>query len=807
MSREAPSLARLIDPRTREGELWESLPEGRLRCYACGHRCVIPPGQRGICKVRYNEGGRLRVPWGYVAGLQLDPVEKKPFFHAYPGAKALSFGMLGCDLHCQYCAPANTIVATTGGLIQIGKLFHAGVVPAAPIDDSIRVSSSLEVYTHTGRGRRVRALFRHRYAGPMVTLRPAYLLPLTLTPDHEVLTISDAELTSDASPAFAPAGRLRRGDYLAVPKRLDRRYPCELDVTKILEPLAGRIRSPQDVIGSRVHTRILAMSASGMTSREIGARIGKSATHVRHLLSKIRRGGWNLTDLDFKPAKVIVAGSRVRFAKEHAPGMPARIFLDEDLAALFGYYAAEGRVLHARSRVHTAQLIFSLGYHEQELAERISKLFVRVFGLQPYLSKRHTTICVVVAKASVALFFESLCGTRSRRKRVPDQLFSAPPSVAEAYLDAYLDGDRHRTPRGGVSAATVSRQLALGVAWLALRTGRFPAIRVKRQMREGQILGRKVRRAPYVFWLDWLADSAKRRWLRQDARYYYLPIRAVRTRSYDGWVYNLEVEEDHSYLAQFVATHNCQNALTSQALRDPAMGTPPREIGPAEVVATAKRVGARILTSTYNEPLITSEWAREIFTAGKAAGLVCSYVSNGNATAEVLDYIRPVVDLYKVDLKSFDDRHYRQLGGVLRTILEGTRMIHERGFWLEVVTLVIPGFNDSDAELRDIARFLVSLSPDIPWHVTAFHPDYKMTDRDGTPVATLLRAAEIGVAAGLRYVYAGNLPGRVGAFEHTHCPGCRAAVIRRLGYRILEYRLGPGGRCPECGTALAGCWD
>ena len=103
-----PSLAQLIDPRTREGELWEPLPEGRLRCYACGHRCLILPGLRGICRVRYNEGGRLRVPWGYVAGLQLDPVEKKPFFHAWPGAKALSFGMLGCDFKCGYCQNALT---------------------------------------------------------------------------------------------------------------------------------------------------------------------------------------------------------------------------------------------------------------------------------------------------------------------------------------------------------------------------------------------------------------------------------------------------------------------------------------------------------------------------------------------------------------------------------------------------------------------------------------------------------------------------------------------------------------------------
>ena len=353
MATEPPSLAQLIDPRTREGELWEPLPEGRLRCYACGHRCVIPPGQRGICKVRYNTDGRLRVPWGYVAGLQLDPVEKKPFFHAYPGSKALSFGMLGCDLHCSYC----------------------------------------------------------------------------------------------------------------------------------------------------------------------------------------------------------------------------------------------------------------------------------------------------------------------------------------------------------------------------------------------------------------------------------------------------------------------QNALTSQALRDPSMGVPPQEVTPTQVVDLARRHRARILTSTYNEPLITSEWAVEIFKAGKAEGFVCSYVSNGNATAEVLDYIRPYVDLYKVDLKSFDDRHYRQLGGVLKTILDGTRMVHARGFWLEIVTLVIPGFNDDDAELRDAAQFIASISPDIPWHVTAFHQDYKMRDRDNTSARTLARAAEIGVTAGLRYVYAGNLPGRVGPFEHTHCSGCQRAVIRRMGYTILGYDLAPGGRCRACGTAIPGRWD
>jgi len=216
---------------------------------------------------------------------------------------------------------------------------------------------------------------------------------------------------------------------------------------------------------------------------------------------------------------------------------------------------------------------------------------------------------------------------------------------------------------------------------------------------------------------------------------------------------------------------------------------------------------ARILTSTYNEPLITAEWAVEVFRAGRARGLVGSFVSNGNATPEVLDYLRPWVDLYKVDLKSFDDRHYRKLGGLLRTVLDTIRLLHARGSWVEVVTLVIPGFNDSDAELRDIARFLASVSPDIPWHVTGFHRDYRMTDPDDTTAASLVRAAEIGMAEGLRHVYAGNRPGRVGPFENTWCPSCRTLLVERTGFVVRRDRLTPtGGLCPGCGARIPGVW-
>ncbi len=210
--------------------------------------------------------------------------------------------------------------------------------------------------------------------------------------------------------------------------------------------------------------------------------------------------------------------------------------------------------------------------------------------------------------------------------------------------------------------------------------------------------------------------------------------------------------------------------------------------------------------STYNEPLITSEWAVAVFKEARAAGLLTAFVSNGNGTPQVLEYLRPWVDLYKVDLKSFDDRHYHQLGGRLQPILDTIRRLYEMGFWLEIVTLVIPGFNDSDDELQRLTEFIASVSPDIPWHATAFHKDYKMTDPDNTSAETLMRAAEIGRKSGLRYIYAGNLPGEVGDLENTRCPNCQQLLIERYGYLITGYFLTREGSCWNCGTAIPGRW-
>jgi pyruvate formate lyase activating enzyme len=250
----------------------------------------------------------------------------------------------------------------------------------------------------------------------------------------------------------------------------------------------------------------------------------------------------------------------------------------------------------------------------------------------------------------------------------------------------------------------------------------------------------------------------------------------------------------------------CQNWMTSQTCRDSNSIAPISETTPENLVETACRKGADIIVSTYNEPLITSEWALAVFKKAKAAGRMTGYVSNGYGTSEVLRYLRPWLDLCKVDLKCFDDHWYRELGGRLQPVLNTICELFEMGVWVEIVTLLVPGFNDSYEELNKLAGFIAGVSVDIPWHVTAFHKDYKMTNPDNSAPEDLLKALEIGKANGLRYVYAGNLPGRLRHWENTYCPNCKELVVERYGYRILKYQLAAEGRCFSCGHKIPGRW-
>jgi pyruvate formate lyase activating enzyme len=250
----------------------------------------------------------------------------------------------------------------------------------------------------------------------------------------------------------------------------------------------------------------------------------------------------------------------------------------------------------------------------------------------------------------------------------------------------------------------------------------------------------------------------------------------------------------------------CQNWLSSQALRDPDAGSGVADTTPDQLLRAALRTRSAAIISTYNEPLITAEWAVDVFRGAREAGLLTGFVSNGNGCPRVLDYLVPWTDLFKVDLKSFDDKKYRKLGGRLQPVLDTIQALHARGTWVEVVTLLVPGFNDADDELRRLTGFVRDVSPDIPWHVTAFHADYRMLDRRDTSGRMLERAAAIGRESGLRFVYAGNQPGRVGSLEHTLCPSCGTRLVERHGYFIEAMRVAPDGSCPQCGLAIPGRW-
>ena len=249
----------------------------------------------------------------------------------------------------------------------------------------------------------------------------------------------------------------------------------------------------------------------------------------------------------------------------------------------------------------------------------------------------------------------------------------------------------------------------------------------------------------------------------------------------------------------------CQNWTSSQTLRDPNAVVPIEAITPQQIVELTHLQHARIITSTYNEPLITSEWAVEIFKLGKKDGLKGAVVSNGNATPEVLDYLRPYVDFFKVDLKSFDPKHYQTMGGKLEIVLKTIELLKEKGFWVEIVTLLIPGFNDSEKELRHLTKFIASVSADIPWHVTAFHKDYQRFENENTTADMLIHACQIGQQEGLHYCYAGNLPGEEGTWENTRCPGCSETLIERYGYKILQNHM-VNNKCPKCRRVIPGVW-
>ena len=245
----------------------------------------------------------------------------------------------------------------------------------------------------------------------------------------------------------------------------------------------------------------------------------------------------------------------------------------------------------------------------------------------------------------------------------------------------------------------------------------------------------------------------------------------------------------------------CQNHEISQMPRERGQ-IAGRERTPAEVVEHALRSGSRSIAYTYTEPTVYFEFAYATAGIARERGLKNVFVTNGYMTPGMLELAAPSLDAANVDLKAFrDDFYQKQCGARLQPVLDSLKKMKELGIWVEVTTLLIPGLNDGEEELGELAAFIVSLGAETPWHISRFHPQYRMTETPPTPASSIHRAAEIGRSAGLKYVYSGNLPGDVG--ENTLCAGCGRLLIGRCGFSIERLDL-KGSACPDCGTPLDG---
>lgn len=251
----------------------------------------------------------------------------------------------------------------------------------------------------------------------------------------------------------------------------------------------------------------------------------------------------------------------------------------------------------------------------------------------------------------------------------------------------------------------------------------------------------------------------------------------------------------------------CQNYDISQYPKEHAHKIAGHELPPQKIVDLAIENGCDSIAYTYNEPIVFFEYTYDTAKIAHEKGLKNIYVTSGYETRKAIDLLAPYIDGMNIDIKSFSDEFYQEICGArLKPVLEAVKYAHEKGIWIEITTLLIPGKNDSDEEIRDIAKFIAALDTSMPWHLSAFHPTYKMLDVSSTPESTLLRAYKIGVEERLKYVYVGNIDNE--DHESTYCPSCKNRVIDRSGNigQFVTNELDENGKCPYCGYMLEGVW-
>ncbi len=657
--------------------------------------------------------------------------------------------------NCQYCLPGNARISTDRGILEIEDLWSHGFNPRSVEDGEVVDLEGVRTRTHRGGFQPIRQVYRHFYSDAMMHITPYYMSALQCTPDHRVFSARGAS----GGVHKVRARELKVGDYLAIPRSSGVRQNPVVDALEVLSTL------PQPPYKRDVH--------------------------------------------------LVEEDGQVRYTFGMARGVPRWIPLTPTFARLLGYYAAEGSFSRSAGRPNSCSAWFSFDAREVDRQEEVASLIERVTGHPPkYVTQRNRT-ALVTNNTPFALLLRELCGEGAANKRVPDPILASDdPTLAAAFLAGYLNGDGYVTEANAgtvLGSGSVSEMLTRGILELFLRLGTVPRYYVSKNPDTHQIEGRTVSRSDEhqarVFvqsvdirpdFVDWtpLAPRAV-----ETPDYLLLPVRSLEEVPYIGYVYNLAVDRDHSYVANHFAVANCQNFDISQ--RRKVEG---KDATPQQVVDMTLQHGCQGIAYTYNQPTIFMEYAHDIGVIARQEGLINIFVSNGYDTPDTVRMMRDFLDCITVDFKGNGEPKFvrRYIGvpdpqPIFDTLLE---IRDKTDVHVEITDLVVPQVGDDLEYARRLAQFVYDeLGPETPIHFLRFHPDYKMMDLPQTPVETLEKHHHVAKEVGLRYVYLGNVPGH--PLENTHCPGCGQVVVKRYGFDISDWRLDEENRCKRCGYKQA----
>ena len=650
----------------------------------------------------------------------------------------------------------------------------------------------------------------------MLTIKPWYLPPISCTPDHKILTTS----STTKKPAKVQARFITKKSYVVIPKIRRTDASPTFDIASFLKTLElpkYKIRtSSQWRLNSPTLEAIRRFTKAGYTSKEIGSKLHLYPGTVRSARSKLLRHTASELSSTTAACRIIESKDEVRLSNSKKP-IPRFIMIDQDFAKLLGFFCADGSTSKSGNRPNSLNVSFSFGANEQSNIREVQRLIKGIFRLDSQIVTQGSTVHVSLSHTIIGHLFRELCGVDSYSKKVPDIILMCyDKEIIKAFLNGYLAGDGYVTPANSstdqsyIGANSVSKTLNLGVGLLFVKIGSIPRLYFHENVPTTIVEGRTVARHD-----DYLLKVLKRNgssrenaldW--QDIRgliiekkdCYLVPVRNISTEEYSGFVYNMEVDEDLTYVANTIAVSNCQNFDISQRRKVEGL-----DATPESVVEMTKRYRCEGLAYTYNEPSIFIEFAHDIGVQARKAGLINIFVSNGYDTPEGVGLMRDFLDCITVDFKGSGEtnfvRKYITIANadpIFQTLLE---LRDKTDVHIEITDLIVPEVGDDLGAAKKLASWIYdNLGPDTPIHFLRFHPDYKMMNLPPTPIGTLEKHHKVAKEVGLKYVYLGNVPGH--PLEHTYCPECGKVVVERFGFDITGWHMDEQNRCSYCGNEI-----